>query len=110
MGIYDPVTSTVTLRAAPAFTVRRRIKALAEQSLAISSVLDGEGAQDYAARVLAKRDLGEAFGNRKTKIKARNDDRMKVNTENMSDVMATMREGIETSSKHMDSAGESAEL
>ncbi|PWN40225.1 hypothetical protein IE81DRAFT_235718 [Ceraceosorus guamensis] len=104
VGIYDPATSTVTLRVAPAFVVRRRIKALAEQSLAISSVLDGDGAQDYAARMLARRDLGEAFGNRKTKLKARNDDRMKVNTENMTDIMATMREGIETSSKHMDSA------
>lgn len=90
VGVYDPDKSTVTLRAAPVFTLTRSIKALSNSSLDISS-----HTRDWQERLLARRGLGETFGNRKTKLKARNEDRMKVDTSNMLDIMSTMQEGIE---------------
>lgn len=96
VGVYDPDKSTVTLRAAPVFTLTRSIKALSNTSLDISS-----HKRDWQERLLARRGLGETFGNRKTKLKARNEDRMKVDTSNMLDIMSTMQEGIEEATFNM---------
>jgi DNA-directed RNA polymerase I subunit RPA49 len=90
VGVYDPEKSTVTLRAAPVFALTRSIKALGSLSMDQSS-----GTRDWQERMQARRGLGETFGNRKTKLKARNADRMKVDTSNMLDVMGIMQEGIE---------------
>lgn len=90
VGVYDPDWKVVTLRAAPMFTLRRSIKAL--NSLSINAA---SGMRDYEQRLLARRGLGEAFGNRKTKAKARADDRMKVDTSNMLDVMDTLQGDID---------------
>lgn len=90
VGIYDPEIGTVTLRAAPVFTLNRSVKSLTNQSLDIST-----GTKDWKERIAARRGLGETFGNRKTRLKARNEDRMKVDTSNMLDVMSTMQDGIE---------------
>lgn len=96
VGFYDPSTSMVTLRAAPLFTLTRTIKSLNSLSIDAQSQ-----ASDWAARKLARRGLGEAFGNRKTKTKARNEDRMKVDTTNMKAVIDTMRSDIEENTKGM---------
>ncbi|UZJ57255.1 hypothetical protein CBS101457_006575 [Exobasidium rhododendri] len=98
VGVYDPSEATVTLRAAPMFTLGRSIKSLQFSSLEASS-----GTRDWQERVLARRGLGETFGNRKTKIKARNEDRMKVDTSNMEEVINTMQEGIEEATQSMPS-------
>lgn len=90
VGVYDPDRKVVTLRVAPMFTLRRSIKAL--NSLSINAA---SGMRDYEHRLLARRGLGEAFGNRKTKAKARADDRMKVDTSNMLDVIDTLQGDID---------------
>jgi DNA-directed RNA polymerase I subunit RPA49 len=96
IGVYDPSNSTVTLRAAPMFSLRRSIK-----SLQFSSLENSSSTRDWQERLQARRGLGETFGNRKTKIKARNEDRMKVDTSNMADVINTMQEGIEEATENM---------
>ncbi|MCO5575466.1 hypothetical protein L7F22_029267 [Adiantum nelumboides] len=98
VGVYDPDNSTVTLRAAPIFNLGRSVKSLTNLSLDASS-----NTRDWQERMQARRGLGETFGNRKTKLKARNDDRMKVDTSNMLDVMGTMQEGIEEATQHLPS-------
>jgi DNA-directed RNA polymerase I subunit RPA49 len=90
VGVFDPEKSTVTLRAAPVFSLSRSIKSLSSFTMDQSS-----GTRDWQERMQARRGLGETFGNRKTKLKARNADRMKVDTSNMLDVMNIMQEGIE---------------
>lgn len=90
VGVYDPDKSIVTLRGAPVFNLTRSIKSLSSLSMDLSS-----GTRDWQERLQARRGLGETFGNRKTKLKARNADRMKVDTSNMLDVMNIMQEGIE---------------
>lgn len=106
VGIYDPSTSTVELRAAPAFIVRRSIKALNDVSASISGYGVNDGTMDWDSRVAARRDLGEAFGNRKTKLKAKADDRMKVNTANMTGIMETVQKEIEENSRDAQDPGE----
>ena len=49
----------------------------------------------------ARRDLGEAFGNKKQKQAARNMDRMKVNTENMDNILEHVASGIGESASTM---------
>ena len=97
LGLYDPSTSSVTLRRAPLLTMHRSVKALAE--LAPSAV----GAADYGSRKLARRDLGDLFGNRKMRAKASNEDRMKVDgsTEGMQRIMKQVTAGI-SASAHID--------
>lgn len=92
LGVYDKKTQQVTLRAVPVFTLNRSVKALADVSAsALRSAADG---LDYSR---ARRDLGEAFGNKKQKQAARNMDRMKVNTENMDSVLEHVASGIDES-------------
>lgn len=98
VGIYDPEERTVTLRAAPMFNLRRSVKSLSSLSINGSS-----GLSDWQKRVVARRDLGEAFGNRKTKAKARAEDRMKVDTSNMLDIVNTLQDGIEDTKQNIPS-------
>ncbi|PWN33795.1 uncharacterized protein FA14DRAFT_185336 [Meira miltonrushii] len=101
VGIYDPEERTVTLRAAPMFNLRRSVKSLSNLSINGSS-----GLSDWQKRVVARRDLGEAFGNRKTKAKARAEDRMKVDTSNMLDIVNTLQDGIEDTKQNIPSIDE----
>lgn len=78
------------------FTLRRSIKSL--NSLSVDSAYS---LGDWQKRVAARRGLGEAFGNRKTKAKARAEDRMKVDTSNMLDVMSTLQDEIEDTKQDM---------
>lgn len=73
-AIYDPETQEVTLHPAPLLTLARSIIPSGGQSARI------QGGATFAA---ARRDLGEAFGNRKQKLAMRNADRMKVDTTGM---------------------------
>ncbi|PWN53433.1 RNA polymerase I associated factor, A49-like protein [Violaceomyces palustris] len=93
LGVYDPSTSSVTLRSAPLFTVSRSVKALND----LVGMADERESQDWSVRVQARRDLGEAFGNRKAKAAVRNQDRMKVDTRNMEGILDQVTEGIEDS-------------
>lgn len=104
VGVYDPSKSTVTLRAAPMFTLGRSIKSLANSSLDATS-----NTRNWNEKMLARRGLGETFGNRKTKLKARNEDRMKVDTSNMMEVMNTMQEGIEEATQNIPNEAEMKE-
>ena len=81
----------VTLRAVPMFTLTRSVKALAN----LSSMAVDRGMGDAFDYVKARRDLGEAFGNKKQKQSARNMDRMKVNTENMDSILEHVATGID---------------
>lgn len=108
IGLFDPKERTVTLRQAPLFTLRRSIKSL--NSLSIGGQ---QAFTDWQERVRARRGLGEAFGNRKTKAKARNEDRMKVDTSNMADIMGTLQSNIDTTMAdvpNQDSITEEADL
>lgn len=71
VGIHDPETSTITLKAAPLLKVSRSVKALASEPTARKTAT-GNMFED-------RRALGEAFGNRKQKQNARNQDKMRVN-------------------------------
>lgn len=82
VGLYDPATGQVTLHASPLLNVARNIQ---------GSSLQVQGRADYAK---ARRDLGEAFGNRKQKLAMRNADRMKVDTTGMAEGVL---DGIATS-------------
>lgn len=93
VGIYDPSSSTVTLKALPAFQVSRSIKA----NSSLSSISSTKKFADYQAMTSARRDLGEAFGNRKQKNNAKNQDKMKVDTHNMDVILDDFTSGIETS-------------
>lgn len=90
MGIYDKTKKQVTLRAVPLFTLNRSIKALAN----LSSAATERGMHNDFDYTRARRDLGEAFGNKKQKQAARNMDRMKVNTENMDNILEHVASGI----------------
>ncbi|WFD06426.1 DNA-directed RNA polymerase I subunit rpa49 [Malassezia vespertilionis] len=92
LGIYDKNTQQVTLRKAPVFTLNRSVRAL--ENLNAMAVESGAQGFDYTK---ARRDLGEAFGNKKQKQAARNMDRMKVNTENMDGVLEHVASGIDAS-------------
>ena len=91
LGVYNPETQKVTLRAVPMFTLTRSVKALAN----LSSMAVDRGMCDAFDYVKARRDLGEAFGNKKQKQSARNMDRMKVNTENMDSILEHVATGID---------------
>lgn len=93
IGIYDPSSSTVTLKALSAFQVSRSIKA----NSSLSSISSTKKFADYQAMTSARRDLGEAFGNRKQKNNAKNQDKMKVDTNNMDMILDDFTSGIETS-------------
>ena len=82
VGLYDPAKGQVTLHASPLLTVARNIHGPSSQA---------QGRADYAK---ARRDLGEAFGNRKQKLAMRNADRMKVDTAGMAEGVL---DGIATS-------------
>ena len=104
LGVYDKQKKQVNLRAVPVFTINRSIKALANVSaMAVESGADS--GFDYSR---ARRDLGEAFGNKKQKQAARNMDRMKVNTENMDDVLEHVASGIDESVSALPSENELA--
>ncbi|SJX63844.1 related to RPA49-49 kD subunit of DNA-directed RNA polymerase I [Sporisorium reilianum f. sp. reilianum] len=79
VGIYDASSSSVTLRAVPTFQVVRSIKA----NSSLSSISSSRTFANYGEMTAARRALGDAFGNRKQKANARNQDRMKVDTANM---------------------------
>lgn len=104
LGIYDKHTKQVTLRAVPVFTLNRSIKALAD----VSALAVERGVDDGFDYTRARRDLGEAFGNKKQKQTARNMDRMKVNTENMDGVLEHLASGIDESAANLPSEGELA--
>ena len=91
VGVYDPSSSTVTLRAVPTFQVARSIKA----NSSLSSISSTRTFADYNEMTLARRALGEAFGNRKQKANARNQDRMKVDTANMEVILDDFTGGIQ---------------
>lgn len=105
LGVYDPATSSVTLRAVPLFTVSRRIKALANLRESASSA-----GGDWEARVQARRELGEAFGNRKARLAVRNQDRMKVDTRNMEGIQDAITDGIDDATAQLPTAGEFATM
>lgn len=90
MGVYDKTTQQVTLRAVPLFSLQRSVKALTRLGPMASD--SGQSNFDYTK---ARRDLGDAFGNKKQKQAARNMDRMKVNTENMDHILEHVATGIE---------------
>ncbi|SPC68038.1 related to RPA49 - 49 kD subunit of DNA-directed RNA polymerase I [Ustilago sp. UG-2017b] len=91
VGIYDPSSSSVTLRAVPAFQVARSIKA----NSSLSSISSTCTFADYNEMTMARRALGDAFGNRKQKANARNQDRMKVDTANMEVILDDFTGGIQ---------------
>lgn len=91
VGVYDPSSSSVTLRAVPTFQVARSIKA----NSSLSSISSTKTFADYNEMTLARRALGEAFGNRKQKANARNQDRMKVDTANMEVILDDFTGGIQ---------------
>ncbi|TKY84665.1 hypothetical protein EX895_006567 [Sporisorium graminicola] len=91
VGIYDPSSSSVTLRAVPTFQVVRSIKA----NSSLSSISSTRTFADYGAMTAARRALGDAFGNRKQKANARNQDRMKVDTANMEVILDDFTGGIQ---------------
>lgn len=91
VGIYDPSSSSVTLRAVPTFHVSRSIKA----NSSLSSISSTRTFADYNEMTLARRALGDAFGNRKQKANARNQDRMKVDTANMEVILDDFTGGIQ---------------
>lgn len=101
IGEYDAENNTVTLRKAPLFTMGRSVKALA--GLSAMATQTGESAVDYGK---ARRDLGEAFGNKKQKQAARNMDRMRVKTDNMDGVLSQVATDIDESSANLPSEGE----
>lgn len=70
VGVYDPQDQTVSLHAAPVLTLSKMMHADASRA-------EDSSAGNYSR---ARRDLGEAFGNRKQKLAMRNADRMKVDT------------------------------
>ena len=100
IGVYDPSTSSVTLRPAPLFTVSRSIKAL--KDLAPISA-EGEEVTDLTSRMAARRALGDQFGNAKQRTTARNQDRMKVDTKHMESYMDDVRAGIEAATASLPS-------
>ncbi|WFD43322.1 DNA-directed RNA polymerase I subunit rpa49 [Malassezia psittaci] len=104
LGIYDKTSKQVTLRAVPVFTINRSIKALSKLS-AMAVERGVENGFDYSR---ARRDLGEAFGNKKQKQAARNMDRMKVNTENMDGVLEQVASNIDESVTTLPSEAELA--
>lgn len=91
VGIYDPSSSSVTLRAVPTFQVTRSIKA----NSSLSSISSTRTFADYGEMTAARRALGDAFGNRKQKANARNQDRMKVDTANMEVILDDFTGGIQ---------------
>ncbi|CDR87395.1 related to RPA49-49 kD subunit of DNA-directed RNA polymerase I [Sporisorium scitamineum] len=91
VGIYSPSSSSVTLRAVPTFQVARSIKA----NSSLSSISSTRTFVDYGAMTAARRALGDAFGNRKQKANARNQDRMKVDTANMEVILDDFTGGIQ---------------
>lgn len=91
VGVYDPSSSSVTLRAVPTFQVARSIKA----NSSLSSISSTRTFADYNEMTLARRALGDAFGNRKQKANARNQDRMKVDTANMEVILDDFTGGIQ---------------
>ncbi|GAC93694.1 hypothetical protein PHSY_001259 [Pseudozyma hubeiensis SY62] len=91
VGVYDPSSSSVTLRAVPTFQVARSIKA----NSSLSSISSTRTFADYGAMTAARRALGDAFGNRKQKANARNQDRMKVDTANMEVILDDFTGGIQ---------------
>lgn len=99
LGLYDPVTKTVNLRKVPMFTLSRSVKALAN----LSSMATDRGRDEGFDYTKARRDLGEAFGNKKQKQAARNMDRMKVNTEHMDNILEHVALGIDESSASLPS-------
>ncbi|PWY98359.1 hypothetical protein BCV70DRAFT_218806 [Testicularia cyperi] len=92
VGVYDPTSSTVTLRAVPSFQVSRSVKA----NSSLSSISSNKAFADYQAMTQARRALGDTFGNRKQKNNARNQDKMKVDTSNMESILDDYTGGIET--------------
>lgn len=99
LGVYDPASKSVTLRKVPMFTLNRSVKALAN----LSSMATDRGRDDHFDYTKARRDLGEAFGNKKQKQAARNMDRMKVNTEHMDNILEHVALGIDESSASLPS-------
>ncbi len=97
VGVFDPSTQRVTLRRAPVLTMHRGVRRLA--ALAPSAA----GAADWASRQLARRDLGELFGNKKMKAKASNADRMKVDgaSEAMQRILGQVTAGIAASTSEL---------
>lgn len=91
VGVFDPSSSSVTLRAVPTFQVSRSIKA----NSSLSSISSTKTFADYNEMTLARRALGDAFGNRKQKANARNQDRMKVDTANMEVILDDFTGGIQ---------------
>ncbi|WFD30882.1 DNA-directed RNA polymerase I subunit rpa49 [Malassezia sp. CBS 17886] len=102
LGVYDKRTNQVTLRVVPAFTLSRSVKALAS----VSAMAAERGTGDALDYTQARRDLGEAFGNKKQKQAARNMDRMKVNTENMDSVLEHVATHIDESTVGLPSEAE----
>ena len=99
LGVYDPATKSVTLRKVPMFTLNRYVKALTN----LSSMATDRGRDEGFDYTKARRDLGEAFGNKKQKQAARNMDRMKVNTEHMDNILEHVALGIDESSASLPS-------
>ncbi|ETS61763.1 hypothetical protein PaG_03859 [Moesziomyces aphidis] len=93
VGIYDPSSSSITLRALPTFQVARSIKA----NSSLASISSTRTFADYGEMTAARRALGDAFGNRKQKANARNQDRMKVDTANMEVILDDFTGGIQDS-------------
>ncbi|WFD26021.1 DNA-directed RNA polymerase I subunit rpa49 [Malassezia nana] len=102
LGVYDPAEKSVTLRKVPMFTLNRSVKALSN----LSTMATERGQKDAFDYTKARRDLGEAFGNKKQKQAARNMDRMKVNTENMDNILEHVALGIDESSASLPTEGE----
>ena len=97
IGAYDKEKKQVTFRVAPLFTLNRSVKSLAHLSASATE----HGARDNMDYTRARRDLGEAFGNKKQKQAARNLDRMKVNTENMDGILEHVASGIDVSASSL---------
>ncbi|KAN0060018.1 DNA-directed RNA polymerase I subunit rpa49 [Thecaphora frezii] len=102
VGIYDPSTSTVTLRAAPLFTVSRSIKALKTLDAAANEEQDDGVSMFYKQR----KGLEGTFGNAKARKARINQERMRVDISQVFGSVDEVTESITQSTANLPSAEE----
>ncbi|EPQ29822.1 uncharacterized protein PFL1_02495 [Pseudozyma flocculosa PF-1] len=101
VGVYDPVASTVTLRAAPLFTVSRSIKALK-----MLDPITFDGDDSVSVYYQQRKGLEGTFGNTKAKKARINAERMKVDVSQVFGSVDQVTEGITQSTANLPSAAE----
>lgn len=99
MGIKDKKSSKILLRNAPLHVLSRDVKAVKSlESLARTS---------HEERMIARNDLGEAFGSKKAKQAIKAMERNKVDVSAMENVIGHIQGSIEASTVTLPSRGQS---